>query len=185
MANGRNSFSMNADLSGVASMMDALVDDVEEAVRPSAQASAQVFYDEAKRNVDALGKKTGNLSASIYQKFVDEQSGRLKSVYRVSWNARKAPHGGLVEHGYLRRYKYYKDEAGNIRPMVRPGMEGKPRPTRHASRAEKDAYYVTLSAPIQVAGKKFMARAYDKLDKAVEAATNELFKRIEKHTGAA
>lgn len=176
---GLNSFRMSADLSGLDALFDQLGDQVEQAVRPAAQAAAQVLYDEVKRNVQALRRKTGLLESSIYQKFSPEKSGNGKATYHISWNAKTAPHGHLVENGYLQRYEMVIDDAGRFRgPRVRPGMVGKPKPGRRASQAVKDAYWVTLPAPIQVPAKAFVRRAVNKFDAAYQAAEAELLRRI-------
>lgn len=167
---GKNTFTVRVDTDGLDAYIDALGDKAEKAARPAAQAAAQVLYDEVKKNVQALGRKTGKLDGSIYQKFSTSNSRRGVAVYHVSWNHSKAPHGWLVENGYLQRYQYYKRDDGQIRPMVRPGMEGKPRPDRHASQAAKDAYYVTLPTPVQVPAKAFVRRAMDKFGMAALAA---------------
>ena len=78
-----------------------------DAVRPAAQAAAQVIYDAAKSNVGKIRTKTGNLSSSIYQAFKDKQSSETKAAYEVSWNPKKAPHAHLVEYGHLQRYQTY------------------------------------------------------------------------------
>jgi HK97 gp10 family phage protein len=171
---GRNTFTAKADLSGLDALFNQLGDDLDAAVRPASQAAAQVLYDEVKKNVQALGKKTGNLDRSIYQKFSTSNSRAGVAIYHVSWNAKKAPHGGLVENGYLQRYRYYKGSDGQVRPMVRPGMDGKPRPARRAAQAVKDAYYVTLPTPIQVPAKAFVRRAQSKIDAAFLAAEDRL-----------
>ena len=176
---GKNTFSIEADLSGLDALLGQLEDGAAEAVRPMAQAAAQVFYDRVKTNVKALGRETGNLEDSIYQAFSPEKSQDGKRAeYHVSWNHKTAPHGHLVEYGYLQRYRYYQDNQGAVRPMVRPGMEGKPRPGRHASQAEKNAYYVTLPTPKQVPGKAFVRSAGSALPEAIRAAEDELRRRI-------
>lgn len=176
MAGGKNSFSVRADTSGLSHYLDTLGDEAEAAVRPAAQAGAQAYYDQASQNVAALGMKTGNLARSIYQAYSPENSleGR-KAEYHISWNARKAPHGHLVERGYLQRYRYRPDGMG---PMVRPGMDGKKKPGRRASQAEKDAYYVTLPTPKHVPGKFFVQRAADAEEKAYRAAEEVFFNHI-------
>lgn len=157
-------------------VLDGLEDRVAQAIRPSAQAAAQVFYDAVKENVSQIKTVTGNLNRSIYQAYSPEQSeDGVKAVYRISWNWSKAPHGGLVEGGHLQRYRYYQNGQGQVLPMVRPGMDGKKRPGKRASRAEKDAYYVTLPTPKQVAGKFFLRRAFDKQAAAEGAAINKLY----------
>lgn len=177
---GQGSFSIGADTSGLEDFLDALGDAAEEAVRPAAQAGIQVLYDQIKVNVASLGRLTGNLESSIYQYYSDEKSKQgLSAVYHASWNHQKAPHGQLLEFGWLQRYRYYQDNQGRVRPMVRPGMEGKPRPKRRASQAEKDAYYVTLPSPRWMPGHWFVSRAADSMERAYLAAQAELLKRID------
>jgi len=178
MSGGKNTFTIAADLSGLNALMDELQGSVEHAVRPAAQAAAQVLYDDVTANVARIGKRTGNLARSIYQAFSDANSGPGKATYHVSWNAKKAPHGHLLEYGHLQRYRYYQDSNGQVRPMVRPGMDGKPRPGRRASQAEKNAYYVTLPTPRQVAARPFIRPAAAKFDAAMRAAKAELYKRM-------
>lgn len=109
------------------------------AVRPAAQAGAQVLYDEVKQNVSRIKKKTGNLDASIYQVYSNDRSTNVKATYHISWNARKAPHGHLVEYGHLMTRKAYIGSDGNwytsnvkitpklvgARPFLRPAYDAK------------------------------------------------------------
>jgi hypothetical protein len=168
---------MKLDTSGLDALFDRMESNMNEAVRPAAQAAAQVLYDDVKKNVQALGRKTGKLDSSIYQVYSASSSSPGKATYQVSWNHKKAPHGWLIENGHLQRYQYYKRDDGQIRPMVRAGMEGK-KPARRASQAVKDAYYVTLPVPIQVPAKAFVRRAIDKFPAAYAAAEAELLRRI-------
>ena len=178
MSRGANSLSIKVNMGGLKSLLAQIGDDLDAAVRPASQAAAQVLYDEAKSNVMRINRKTGNLAKSIYQAFSDANSGPKKATYHISWNARTAPHAGLVEYGHLMRYKMYRREDGQIRPMVRAGMEGKKKPGRNASQAQKDAYYVTLPTPLQIAAKPFMSPVLSKFPAALEAAEAELLKRI-------
>lgn len=175
---GRGSVKMGLDTSGLDQYLDALAEEAQAAVRPAAQAAAQVLYERVQLNVSMLGRKSGNLANSIYQVFSQERSTDGKAVYSVSWNHKKAPHGHLVEYGYLQRYRYYQDAQGNVRPMVRAGMEGQPRPGRRATQAAKNAYYVTLDTPRQVPGKAFVRSAQSSMDEAYKAAEAELLRRI-------
>lgn len=177
MSGGKNSFTMKLNLSSLQDLVRELGAASDAAARPSAQAAAQVLYAEVQRNVAGIRKKTGNLAAAIYQAYSPSNSGDGRAVYHVSWRTskgsalRRAPHGHLVEWGYLQRYKMYQGNDGQIRPMVRPGMEGKPRPKRGASRAEKDAYYVPLEGgPRQVAARPFLRPALAKAKEAFDAA---------------
>lgn len=85
------------------------VADAEAAVRPAAQAGAQVIYDAVLRNVAGIKRHTGNLARSIYQVYSKDQSTSSRAVYEISWNHRKAPHGWLVEWGHLQRYQVSYD----------------------------------------------------------------------------
>lgn len=81
------------------------------AVRPAAQAGADVFYKEVKQNVGKIRRRTGNLASSIYQVYSKDNSTPSTATYHISWNAKKAPHGHLVEYGHIQRYRVVRDEA--------------------------------------------------------------------------
>lgn len=96
------------DFSKIAAKLDNLTKAAEEAVRPAAQAGAQVFYDEVKQRVPMSakphksGKKTytpGSLRRAVYQAYADKESGDGKAMYRVSWNKTHAFYGRFVEFG--------------------------------------------------------------------------------------
>ncbi|GEM_PF-365986 len=86
--------------------------------RSMAVASGQVFRDEAKDRAPVYdgstglkggsnfkkAPKPGLLRDAIYLAFSENRSRPLKGffVYSVSWNARKAPHGHLLEFGHWR-----------------------------------------------------------------------------------
>lgn len=173
---GKNTFSVGVDTSGLKSFLDELADEMQDAVRPAAQAGAQVLYERVQLNVSMIGRVTGNLSGSIYQAFSPENSGGSKAIYHVSWNHKKAPHGHLLEYGYLQRYRYRPDGMG---PMVRPGMDNTKKPGRRATQAQKNAYYVTLPSPKQVPGRAFIRSAQSSMDAAYQAAEAEMLRRIE------
>ena len=135
------SFSVKVDLSQF--NIDGLHEATEEAARPAAQAGAQVLYDEVKSNVAKIKKKTGNLAASIYQAYSRDNSGKGRATYHISWNAKKAPHGHLVEFGHLQRYEVTFDKQTRrfithkdkplpqprlvaARPFIRPAMAKMP-----------------------------------------------------------
>lgn len=170
---------IRVDLDSLNLQLDADATAVERAARPAAQAAAHVLYLEARKNAMALGRKTGNLLGAIYQAYSARNSGTGRATYHVSWNPRKAPHGHLVEHGHIQRYVSYVGSDGNLYTAIRPGMSKKPRPKRRAPLAEKDAYYVTLPAPKQVAATAFMRRAAGRADQAEAAAVAEIMRAIE------
>lgn len=170
------SVTITADMSALNAAMDRYSEQVQGSVRPVAQAGAQVLYDEVKRNVASIGKKTGNLANSIYQVFSKDNSGPGLATYHVSWNAHKgkAPHGHLVEFGHIQRYAAYLGKDGQWYTAVRPEMRGKPRPSRRASQAAKDAYYVLLPQAKQVAARPFIRPAASKFPDAVQASVKKL-----------
>lgn len=176
---GLNTFGISADTSGLSDFLEALGQEAEVALRPAAQAMTQVLYDQVKLNVSSLGSVTGKLADSIYQAYSPEHSqDGARAEYHVSWNHRKAPHGHLVEYGYIQRFRYYQDNHGNVRPIVRPGMEGRKPPGRRASDSAKAAYYVTLDTPRQVPGKAFVRNAASKMGEALLAGEKVLLERI-------
>lgn len=174
-----SSFSISCDLSGLNALLDDLEGSVQSAIRPAAQAAAQVLYDNVLANVGrAVGQYTGRLENAIYQAYSRSNSSDDRATYHISWNSRKAPHAHLVEFGYLKRYKSYVAKNGRWYTAVRPEMRGKRPPGRRASQAAKDAYYVTLPTPIQVAARPFVRRAQAAFPAALAAAEAEILRRI-------
>lgn len=170
---------LSVDLSGLDSLLDDLGDKAENAARPAAQAAAQVLYEGVKRNVAQIGQKSGNLDRSIYQVYSEDHSGPGSATYHISWNVRKAPHGHLLEFGYIQRYASYIGKDGNWYTAVRADARGKRKPRRRASQAEKDAYYVLRpGGPVHWVGKAFVRRAVDKFPQAMEAAEAVLLREI-------
>lgn len=172
------SVNLKTNLTGFERMLDQLGTDVEAAARPAAQAAAAVFYRAVQSNVAAIGKDTGNLARGIYHAYSRDNSAPGRAVYHISWNARKAPHGHLVEFGHVQRYRVYINKRGEWKTMIRPGMAGKKKPSRDASQAVKDAYYVPLAAPRQVAAQPFVRPALAKAAEASAAAEAVLLAKI-------
>jgi len=150
-----------------------------EAVRPAAQAGAQVLYDQVKANVSRIRKVSGNLDRAIFQKFIENESRADLSSYRISWSRKKAPHGWMIEFGFMQRYELARDARGRIFPMVRPEMQGKPKPKRRATQAVKDAYYVPRKGgPRQVPARAFIRSAASKLPAAQRAVAERFFAEL-------
>ena len=159
--------------------LEELAAEATEAARPAAQAGAQVLYDQVKANVSRLRKVTGNLDRSIYQKHIDEEAAPGRASYRISWNKSKAPHGHLVEFGYLQRYEIARDARGRLFPMVRPERVGDPKPKRSAPQSVKDAYYMPRKGgPVQVAAKAFIRSAASKMPQARQAMVDRFFSEL-------
>lgn len=137
------------DASAATAKLDVIGATAIAAVRPAAQAGAQVLYDEVQLNVGRIGKVTGNLAASIYQVFSKDNSTPTLSTYHISWNARKAPHGHLVEYGHLMTHKAYIGSDGKwytskvpiepkhvgARPFLRPAFDAKQQVALQAAEA--------------------------------------------------
>ena len=92
----------NFDISKILAGLDGIKQQINEAVRPAAQAGAQVFYNEVKLRA-TRGDKTRNLksgktrpagllASSIYEVFSKDNSNQNHATYHVSWNKKKAPH---------------------------------------------------------------------------------------------
>jgi hypothetical protein len=169
---------LRVDLAGLNGLLDTMGERAEEGARPSAQAASQVLYDEVKKNVSAIGRRSGNLDRSIYQAYSEANSGAGRATYHVSWNPRKAPHGHLLEFGYIQRYVSYMGKDGNWYTAVRPSMRGKKAPSRTASPAVKAAYYVPLATPKQVAARPFVRKAQSAFAIAQLAAEQKLLEII-------
>lgn len=148
---------ISVDSAGMDLALDGIAADAEAAARPAAQAVAQVLYEEVQRNVARIKRKTGNLASSIYQAYSNDNSRQGHATYHVSWNARKAPHGHLVEFGHLQRYEISYD------PKTRRFTTHKDRP---------------LAAPKQLAARPFIRPALAKAEAAAVAGRAEFLKRM-------
>lgn len=157
----RNSVTLKVPMEAVNALLHELEGDIHKAVRPAAQAAADVLYHAVLTNVDAIGKETGNLRSAIYQAFSEDQSkvageGYSRATYHVSWNAKKAPHGHLVEYGHIQKYKVYL------------GKDGKWYTNKRAP----------LAAPKQVGARPFIRPAFHRQNEAVEAAKAKLLELL-------
>lgn len=112
--------SVDFDFNKILLKLDKITNAAESAVRPAAQAGAQVFYEEARvrcpvsdeahffygKNSKRDGVKyffrPGNLRDSIYQFYNTKTSDKASANYSISWNHQKAPYGYMVEHGTSR-----------------------------------------------------------------------------------
>lgn len=114
------------DSSGADAALDGLMATAHGAVRPAAQAAAQVLYEEARARCPVsdhacffYGKNSkksgvrcyfepGSLRDSIYQAFSKDNSSEFRGGYRnvtyhIAWNHRKVPYGHTVEFGTRER----------------------------------------------------------------------------------
>lgn len=181
------SFTIRADTAGLEAYLHSLGDKAEDAVRPAAQAGAEVLYQAARANVAKINRKTGRLAGSIYQAYSKAKSGPGVATYNVSWRTKsgggpQAPHGHLIENGHWMYYVTVRDAAGRIRLAVRPEMRGKPAPKRRKgqdNRAAFDAYYVPLpNGPQWVPAQPFIRPAMAQARAAQDAAVAELLRQL-------
>lgn len=114
------SFTCTFDTAALTAQIDALREDVQAAIRPAAQAGAQVLYEAVKANTPRstkghwfhgtsfklTGKKywydAGTLQRAIYQVYSKENSGVNQARYHISWNHKKVPYGHMVEYGTVK-----------------------------------------------------------------------------------
>ena len=129
---------------GIFAMLDKLPAEIHsKAIRPAAQAGAQVLYDEVRTRVPVSGNghwfygsaakaapkgqkkqhaywfNAGSLRKAIYQKHVPEKSVDGTHVYHISWRKTgpdAVPYGFMVEYGTAR---------APARPFLRPAYEAK------------------------------------------------------------
>lgn len=174
---------MTFDLAALNRIVSGIGNDIGDSVRPAAQAGIQVIYDQVKANVRRIGRKTGNLEKSIYQAFSDKRSiDKKRATYAVGWNKKTAPHGGLIEFGHIQRYVVYVGKDGKFYAAKQRGAKGK-KPSRKASQAVKDAYYVPLpNGPRQVAARPFLRPALQRLPDAESAIRRKILERVNGNT---
>ena len=112
------------DTSAYEAQMDALKAKTEAALRPAAQAGAQVYYEAVLATVPVSEKghwfqgtsakaastseakraasywfESGSLKGAVYQVYSKSGSGEEKAEYHVAWNHRKVPYGFMVALG--------------------------------------------------------------------------------------
>ena len=110
---GDNMLKLDLDLKKVTQKLDGITQASKEAVRPAAQAGAQVLYERARQEAPVSkaahmfhigGRvygpfKPGNLRDSIYQVYAQGKSTSGKATYEISFNHDKAPYGFTVLRG--------------------------------------------------------------------------------------
>lgn len=102
---GKNGFVSARFRGSLAEKVKALGEGAKDALRPAAQAGAQVFYDEMLQRVPV---ESGKLRRSIYQFYLERKSSDYQHVYVIGPNKTKAPHWHLVEFGHW-LYNRYAD----------------------------------------------------------------------------
>lgn len=183
------SFEFNADLSGFERRIDEIEDAIVSSTRSAAHAGAFVLYSEMRQQVAQKPESvTGNLLESLYRQFAEDESAPPNpnapqyevATYVISWNHKKAGHGWLVENGHILWYQVRKVSWGWV-TLKRPGVTG-PKPDKHATRAEKDRYYMPWrdgGGPRWVEPYPFVRPTWEaKANAALSAARNMFFRRV-------
>jgi hypothetical protein len=176
----RSRNTLTADTSELDGLAALLKDRWEEGLQPAAEAGAEVILQRLRRNVEALGRKTGRLRESLYKVLSRDNSGPYRATYHMSWNYKKAPHGSLVENGHWQRYAMFKDAQGRWRMQINmsfartEGGQMRPWPKRNDSQDYKNSYFVPLAQPIWIKGEKFVASAVEDLPKAVDIVRRKM-----------
>ena len=74
-------------------------------------AGGKVLRDEAKARAPV---ESGGLRDALYLAFKDGKSTEAKVIYSVTWNAKKAPHGHLLEFGHWQPYTVVRTKDGRF-----------------------------------------------------------------------
>ncbi len=132
----------NVDFKDAVAGLDKLSEIRVKLARSMAVAAGKVLRDEAKARApvgtdEGGSKNPGLLQRAIYVAYRDAVSTEAKQVYAISWNAKKAPHGHLIEFGHWQTHARYKGKDGNwytgaklavpkwvpAHPFLRPAMD--------------------------------------------------------------
>lgn len=133
--------SVDFDFSKLSAKLDSITKAAEKAVRPAAQAGAQVFYDAVRERVPVSAKphstkgkrqtyNPGTLRAAVYQAYAQKDSGEGKAAYRISWNKTHAFYGRFVEFGTSKMA---------AQPFLRPAYDAARRQALQAAQARMAA----------------------------------------------
>ena len=133
--------SVDFDFSKLSAKLDSITKAAEKAVRPAAQAGAQVFYDAVREHVPVSAKphstkgkrqtyNPGTLRAAVYQAYAQKDSGEGKASYRISWNKTHAFYGRFVEFGTSKMA---------AQPFLRPAYDAARRQALQAAQARMAA----------------------------------------------
>jgi hypothetical protein len=185
------------DMTSLNEQLDRLQATVTEALKPAAQAGAQVLYNEVRLRALTVGGSR-ELQASIYQKYLPESSVEGRAAYAISWRKQVAPvniktgpnpeagmpystKGYLIEYGHTQRYATYIGSDGEWHTAVQPSQRGKKLPKgKSKNRAAKDAHFVLRAGgPVRVPARSFLRSSFEaKKHEALEAVYKEMQKRF-------
>lgn len=151
----------SADFSDWARALDGLQGSLREKLaRSMAVAGGKLLRDEAKALAPV---ESGRLKSSIYLAYRERASTEAQVVYSVSWNAKTAPHGHLIEFGHWQPYKVVRKPDGTFatdksqpraspkwiaaKPFLRPAEAAWPRAREAMIRRGRERLPELLAAP--------------------------------------
>ena len=167
---------ITASLNGFRAALDKVGAEMLDAARPAAYDGSDVILAEINSKVASMGQRKGLLHNAIYRVFARRSQDDVP-IYDVGVNMRKAPHWHLIEYGHWRYYAAKQLPSGDWVTLKRKGAKGK-KPSRKASKAVKDAYYIPLKTPVWVPARPYLRPAKEALPKALAAARKTFLERI-------
>ena len=167
---------ITASLNGFRAALDKVGAEMLDAARPAAFDGSDVILAEINSKVASLGQRKGLLHNAIYRVFARRSQDDLP-IYDVGVNMKKAPHWHLIEYGHWRYYAAKQLPNGDWVTLKRKGAKGK-KPSRKASKAVKDAYYIPLDTPVWVPARPYLRPAKAALPQALAAARKTFLERI-------
>ena len=167
---------ITASLNGFRAALDKVGAEMLDAARPAAYDGSDVILAEINSKVASMGQRKGLLHNAIYRVFARRSQDDVP-IYDVGVNMRKAPHWHLIEYGHWRYYAAKQLPNGDWVTLKRKGAKGK-KPSRKASKAVKDAYYIPLKTPVWVPARPYLRPAKEALPKALAAARKTFLERI-------
>jgi hypothetical protein len=145
-------------------------------------------------NASGLTAQIDALHENIFQKYVVEKSLEgVKATYHISWNKGRgratptAPHGHLIEFGWVQRYATYIGSDGEWYTAVQAKNRGKKAPwagqkggAKKASQAVKDDWFVMRkNGPVQWTPKSFLRSSAEAMRQtAADALSRTLQERL-------
>lgn len=167
---------ITASLNGFRAALDKVGAEMLDAARPAAYDGSDVILAEINSKVASMGQRKGLLHNAIYRVFARRSQDDVP-IYDVGVNMRKAPHWHLIEYGHWRYYAAKQLPNGDWVTLKRKGAKGK-KPSRKASKAVKDAYYIPLKTPVWVPARPYLRPAKAALPQALAAARKTFLERI-------
>lgn len=167
---------ITASLNGFRAALDSVGAEMLDAARPAAYDGSDVILAEINSKVASMGQRKGLLHNAIYRVFARRSQDDVP-IYDIGVNMKKAPHWHWIEYGHWRYYAAKQLPNGDWVTLKRKGAKGK-KPSRKASKAVKDAYYIPLKTPIWVPARPYLRPAKAALPQALAAARKTFLERI-------